>query len=361
MRPRGRMAAQSSTETEAWAKRMRLPQELSEAVQTVVETIERRRLAQAVTQLTERYKAGEFFSPAISNEAQRAAYLAVRLPATYAANLRTFSAIQLRAPQAQIASILDLGAGPGTATFAAAQMFPSLQRATLIEADDHWLRTGKKLAERSLSPAVRGAQWLRQDLRSGFSCDPHDVVAVSYALGELGRPALEAVVGKAWACAKQFLVIVEAGTPRGFATIDAARSLVISSGAEILAPCPHKHVCPMAAAKDSTPERAKAAHSGDPADWCHFAQRIERSSQHRQLKGGTLGYEDEKYSYVIGSRRRPEPSGGRIVRHPGKHSGHVQLVLCTPEGRLESRTVTRSSGSVYKRARKAEWGDSWPE
>jgi ribosomal protein RSM22 (predicted rRNA methylase) len=337
---------------------MRLPQELSEAVQAEVETIERKRLAQAVTQLTERYKAGEFSSPAIGNEAQRTAYLAVRMPATYAANLRVFSEIQLRVPQAQIASILDLGAGPGTAAFAAGQIFPGLQQATLIESDDHWLRTGKKFAEKSLSPAVRGAQWLRQDLRSGFSCDPHDLVVVSYALGELGRHALEAVVRKAWACAKQFLVIMEAGTPRGFATINAARSLLIASGAGLLAPCPHQHVCPMAAGKVFTPEGAEAAHSGD---WCHFAQRVERSSQHRQLKGGALGYEDEKFSYVIGSRQGPAPFGARIVRHPGKHSGHVQLVLCTPQGRLENQTVTRSSGPAYKRARKAEWGDSWPE
>ncbi len=340
---------------------MRLPQGLSEAVQAEVETVERRRLAQAVAQLTERYKAGEFSSPAIGNEAQRAAYLAVRMPATYAVNLRVFSEIQLRAPQAPVAGILDLGAGPGTAAFAASQIFPNLQQATLIEADDHWLRIGKKFAERSLSPALRGAQWLRQDLRSGFSCDPHDLVVVSYSLGELGRHALEAVVRKAWACAKQFLVIMEAGTPRGFATINAARSLLIASGAGLLAPCPHQHVCPMAAGKEPIAEHAKAAHSADPGNWCHFAQRVERSSQHRQLKGGALGYEDEKFSYVIGSRQGTAPFGARIVRHPGKHSGHVQLVLCTPEGRLENQTVTRSSGPAYKRARQAEWGDSWPE
>jgi ribosomal protein RSM22 (predicted rRNA methylase) len=353
---------------------MRLPQELSEAAQAEVETIDRQRLAQAVTQLTERYKAGEFSSPAIGNDAQRAAYLAVRMPATYAANLRVFSEIQLRAPQAEIASILDLGAGPGTAAFAASQIFPSLQHATLIEADDHWLRIGKKLAERSFSPALRGAEWLRQDLRSGFACDPPDLVVVSYALGELGRHALEAVVRKAWACAKQFLVIMEAGTPRGFATINAARSLLIAGGAGLLAPCPHQHACPMAAGKGFTPEGAEAAHSGDTeaspperakaahsGDWCHFAQRVERSSQHRQLKGGALGYEDEKFSYVIGSRQGSASFGARIVRHPGKHSGHVQLVLCTPQGRLENRTVTRSSGPAYKHARQAEWGDSWPE
>jgi ribosomal protein RSM22 (predicted rRNA methylase) len=338
---------------------MRLPQELSESVQSEVEKIERRQLAHAIAQLSARYKAGEFSSPAITNAAQHAAYLAVRFPATYAANLRVFSEIQLRVPQAQITGILDLGAGPGTALFAAAQMFPQLERATLMEADDYWLRLGRDLAQASPVHAVRSAQWLRHDLRSGFSCDPHDLVVLSYALGELRLDAVEAVVRKAWSCTRQFLAIIEPGTPRGFATINTARSLLIAAGAQLLAPCPHRHVCPIAAAGGSSaPERAKAGHS---ADWCHFSQRVERSSQHRQLKGGTLGYEDEKFSYVVASCQGPQPHGARIVRHPGKHSGHVQLALCTPEGRLENRTVTRSSGPAYKRARKAEWGDSWPD
>jgi ribosomal protein RSM22 (predicted rRNA methylase) len=96
-------------------------------------------------------------------------------------------------------------------------------------------------------------------------------------------------------------------------------------------------------------------------DWCHFSQRVERTSQHRQLKGGALGYEDEKFSYVIARKDSVKPAGARIVRHPGKHSGHVQLTLCTPEGRIENQTITRSSKAAYKLARKAEWGDLWTD
>jgi ribosomal protein RSM22 (predicted rRNA methylase) len=94
-------------------------------------------------------------------------------------------------------------------------------------------------------------------------------------------------------------------------------------------------------------------------DWCHFAQRIERTSRHRLLKGGALGYEDEKFSYLVASRKRPETLLPRILRHPGKHSGHIQLELCMPEGRVEQRTVTRSDKQAYRLARKAAWGDAW--
>jgi len=340
---------------------MRLPQHLLDAIQEEVERIERRRLVQAAGQITERYRAGNFSHPALASDAARAAYLAVRFPATYAANRRVFSEIELRAPHAAVKSLIDLGAGPGTALFAASEAFPTLQQATLLEGDDHWLRMGKSLAVKSAHAAVRNAQWVIEDLRSGFSCEEHDLVVISYVLGELAPAGAEAVVRKGWRCARQFLVIIEPGTPRGFSVVNAARVALIATGAEILAPCPHQQECPLALAGASTPERAKAAHSGDPGDWCHFAQRLERTAEHRQLKGGALGYEDEKFSYVIASRQSVPAQGARIVRHPGRHSGHIHLSLCTSAGKIENRTITRSSKEAFRAARQAEWGDVWEE
>jgi ribosomal protein RSM22 (predicted rRNA methylase) len=323
---------------------MRLSAELLDAIQRETEKIDRRKLVQASAQLSEHYKAADFSTPAITTEAQRAAYLAVRLPATYAAVRRVFREISLQAPQAEIKSMLDLGAGPGTALFAAADEFPSLRETTLIESDPEWIHLGKRIAQ-DQSAVIQQAQWQKQDLRSGFSCEKQDLVVISYTLGELTPAAAEAVVRKAWSCAGKFLAVIEPGTRRGFAAINAVRSTLIANAATIIAPCPHQQACPMEAA----------------GDWCHFSQRLERTSQHRQLKGGALGYEDEKFSYVVAARIDAPPAHARIVRHPGKHSGHVQLALCTSQGRIENRTVTRSSKDAYKRARKAEWGDRWDE
>jgi ribosomal protein RSM22 (predicted rRNA methylase) len=300
---------------------------------------------QATAQLTAHYKAADFSTSPIATEAHRAAYLAVRLPATYAVLRRVFAEINLRAPQVEITSMLDLGAGPGTALFAATEEFPSLQQAMLVEGDAEWLAIGKRLAAPPQLPDALKVQWSKQDLRSGLSCETHDLVVISYALGELPQAAAEAVLNKAWKCAGKFLVAIEPGTRRGFAAVNAARSAMIANTAHIFAPCPHASACPMAAA----------------GDWCHFSQRVERTQQHRQLKGGELGYEDEKFSYVVAAKVATPSAGSRIVRHPGKHSGHVQLALCTTQGRIESRTVTRSSKEGYKRARKAEWGDIWIE
>ncbi len=324
---------------------MRLPAELLDTIQQETEKVDRRKLVQATAQLTERYKASDFSSPAIATEEHRAAYLAVRLPATHASLRRVFVEINVRAPQAGIASLLDLGAGPGTALFAASEEFPSLRYATLVEADAEWIALGKRLMAEPRLPGALKVQWLKQDLRSGLTCDKHDLVVISYTLGELPQAAAEAVLNKAWKCAGKFLVVIEPGTRRGFATVNAARSALIANATSIFAPCPHASACPMAAA----------------GDWCHFSQRLDRTSQHRQLKGGDLGYEDEKFSYVVAAKAAVPPAGSRIVRHPVKQSGHVQLALCTPQGRIENRTITRSSKEAYKRARKADWGDVWDE
>ena len=92
-------------------------------------------------------------------------------------------------------------------------------------------------------------------------------------------------------------------------------------------------------------------------NWCHFAERLPRSSAHRLAKNAELGYEDEKYSYIVFSRTPVRLPDARIVRHPRKHSGHVELELCAPEG-LKRETISRKNGDRYKQAKKAEWGDA---
>ena len=43
-------------------------------------------------------------------------------------------------------------------------------------------------------------------------------------------------------------------------------------------------------------------------DWCHFAARLDRSRAHRQSKHAALGWEDEKFAYVIAT-----PAGPAVV------------------------------------------------
>ncbi|HTC78775.1 MAG TPA: small ribosomal subunit Rsm22 family protein, partial [Terriglobales bacterium] len=122
-----------------------------------------------------------------------------------------------------------------------------------------------------------------------------------------------------------------------------ARTQLIAAGVELVAPCPHEDECPM---------------RGSARDWCHFSQRLERSGLHRQLKAGELGYEDEKFSYVVASKLPARKAAARIVRHPTVRKGHIELQLCAPGG-LKKETIARSQGEEYRQARKAKWGEEW--
>jgi len=139
------------------------------------------------------------------------------------------------------------------------------------------------------------------------------------------------------------LVVIEPGTPKNFSTIAQIRTQLIKGGGRPIAPCPHANACPMAVAND----------------WCHFAVRLERTAEHRHLKSGTLGFEDEKFSYLAFSKEAVSMPLSRIVRHPEIHGGHIRLTLCTAEG-LKSTIVTRSEKESFRAARKENWGDEWP-
>lgn len=322
---------------------MRIPLELQAAIEQEIRTFEAKSLARASVELTRRYRSGEYSAAASDQAAQRAAYLLVRLPATYAAACRVFSEIRKLAPLVEVGSLLDLGSGPGTAIWAAADIFPDLRQTTLVECDRPWIEIGTRLTAHGSPDAIRQGQWIQQDLRVPCDWPRHDLVAISYSLGELPVSAGELLIQQALGSASKFLVVIEPGTTRGFGVIHRVRAQLIARNVPILAPCPHRLACPMAAA----------------GDWCHFSQRVERTSTHRQLKKGELGYEDEKFSYIVAAKQGPEIDDvARIVRHPQKRSGYVQLELCTSRG-IERRTVSRSQKREYKRARQADWGDLW--
>lgn len=321
---------------------MNLPDELQQAINAEVVRFPRGSLVQASAELTRRYKSAEK-NIGINDEALRAAYLAVRLPATFVAVSRVLAEIRRLKPQTEISSLLDSGSGPGTALWAAAEAFPALRTATLMESDAPWIQIGKRMAAQSSNAAICDARWIRHDLCSAVELPAHDLVVISYVLGELAPSSRQMVLERALRAARKCLVIVEPGTVNGFEIIHGVRAALIAADVGILAPCPHRAMCPLFAA----------------GDWCHFSQRLERSSLHRQMKGGELGYEDEKFSYLVVDKERVTATGGgRVVRHPMKRSGHVQLTLCTAGG-VEHVTVGKSQEALYKRARRTEWGDLW--
>lgn len=316
-----------------------LPPELSAAIAELTAEIPRRDFARTVAELSSQYRAKARSRPQLT-AMHRAAYLAARLPATYAVTKRVIREAQIRIPGLRVESMLDLGAGPGTATWAAAEQFPDLERIVLIEDSAGWIEIGKRLSSKSGNCAIRDAEWRQGSVTHEFSPESFDLVIASYVMNELQMQDRARVALAAWQGTKKLLAIIEPGTPEGFGNIRSLRRELIAAGAYIVAPCPHPNECPM-----------------QTGDWCHFSERLERTSEHRGAKRGDLGYEDEKYSYVVFSREPVALPVARILRHPRRHAGHAEFELCTPEG-LKREIISRKQGERYKTAKKAEWGET---
>ena len=305
-------------------RRMPLPEALQGGIDGLVRRVDSRELERAARSLSERYRAGgAAASRAARSEAEIAAYLATRAPATYAAVEDVCRRIRLARPDWQPRSLLDLGAGPGIAAWAAAKTWPSLEAITLVEAEPAMASAGRALAERGGDAAARGAAGSSGTLRTRLA--EAELVIASYLLGELDPADLATFVERAWSCATDTLVVVEPGTTAGYERILAARARVVDAGGTVLAPCPHDGPCPLPA-----------------GDWCHFSVRLPRTRLHRTAKGGRARLRGREALL-----RRPLP-GSRAARRGARDppaGACTAATSCSTSARtkgLERRTVSKT-------------------
>lgn len=322
-----------------------LPAPLRLAADRLMEGVSRRDMAERASAISARYRAGGTSAGVVGSAADATAYVLTRLPATYAACARVFAEAAERAPDFAPASLLDAGAGPGGAGWAAMEAWPAIQRASLLDSNRAFLDMAATLAAEGPGP-LRDADRRKGDLTAPADWPTADLVVASYALAEI-PPAKQALtVAALWASTEGLLVIVEPGTPAGYARIIAARETLIAAGGTVLAPCPHQQACPLVA-----------------PDWCHFSQRLARSRDHRLAKGAQAPFEDEKFSYLVAARPSvpalaPTP---RVLAPPHMSKPGVDLKLCTLEGRAELGFVPRRDKRAYAVARRLDWGDALPD
>ena len=316
---------------------MDLPQRLRQAVEEALEHTPRADLAKASEMLSSRYRSevkdGQFH---LSDDLAAQAYLATRLPATYAAVSVCLAAVAKMKPDFAPKSLLDVGSGPGTVMWAASEQWASLEQATLLEGSPTIRAWGGKLGT-----PITQTKWIAADVSANVEAQPSDLVTVAYVLNELGDKARATVIERLWELTKDTLLIVEPGTPAGWERILSVRTKLINAGGYVIAPCPHHEMCPLIA-----------------PDWCHFSQRVARSRLHRQAKGAEVGWEDEKYSYVAVSRTPGIQVQARVLGTPRDRSGLVQLKLCKQDGTVKEQTISKRDGELFKTARRVDWGDT---
>lgn len=316
-----------------------LPAELQAGIRAALDTVPFSRLQGIVDEMLAAYRDGESAPPIIDSEAKAIAYAVYRLPGTFVAVSRVLRGAAATVSGLDPASMVDVGGGSGAAAWAAAGALPSLGRITVLDRSRAAIDLGERLAAAGPEPMAK-AEW-RQHL-AGSSLPGADLAVAAYLLGELA-PAARSSLVKDMAAAAATVAVVEPGTTAGYRRIIEARDVLIGSGMSIAAPCPHESRCPLLG-----------------EDWCHFSVRFERSPELRRLKRAEHGYEDEKFSYVVGTRLPIARPPSRVIRHPQYRGKMVTLELCRADGTAAERVVTKSQRDTYRRARTVRWGDPWP-
>jgi len=315
-----------------------LPAELKAALEARLQGLSRNDAAERAALISQTYRDGGG-SSAIRSEVDALAYALARMPATYAAVTASLNALREIRPDFAPASLLDVGAGPGTATWAAAEAFPSLTSLALLDANS----ASRALALDLGRDSTRLRKMTYQHGEAGAALagsEAADLVIASYMIGEIDDAQRTALGDVMWKKTRDTLLIVEPGTPAGYNRIIALRRQLIAAGAHVAAPCPHDGGCPLAA-----------------PDWCHFTQRLPRSRAHKQLKSAELPYEDEKFSYVALTRAPAARHPARVIAQPVVTKVAVSARLCTNRGILNA-VAARRQKAAYQRFKKIAWGDA---
>ena len=104
---------------------MQLPAALTTAIAALLEGVPRADMIAAAQKQSEGYRKGAT-SGSIVTPAQAAAYAIARMPATYAACAAVFARLAEVMPDFAPASLLDVGAGTGAASWAAVTQWPGI-------------------------------------------------------------------------------------------------------------------------------------------------------------------------------------------------------------------------------------------
>ena len=160
-----------------------LPAELRAALDAKLEGFPRQGVAARASAISKAYREGGN-SGTIVSATDALAYALARMPATYAAVAACLNALQETRPDFAPQSLLDVGAGPGTASLAAAEAFPTLAILKLFDVNPALRNLALEFAKGSSRPNAATYQ-LGPARASLAQAADADLVIASYLIGEL--------------------------------------------------------------------------------------------------------------------------------------------------------------------------------
>ncbi|KAI8975497.1 mitochondrial small ribosomal subunit Rsm22-domain-containing protein [Mycotypha africana] len=297
------------------------------------------------------------------------AYAAGLLPSSFAATYSVMKEIAKRMPSFKPQSMLDFGTGPGTAIWAAKEVF-DIQRCMGVDLSEEMLSVAEKL-ERYIKKEKDQPIEFSRFLSFNPNSPKNDLVVSTFTLGDLPSKAIQkSTVEQLWKQTDDVLVLIDKGTPVGYKNIAMARQWILNleglNKVHTVAPYPHDYPCPLLYSPEANITKM----------WSHFSQQLERPAFLMKTKHSKSNKEDIKYSYVI-LRRGPRPtvtsegndqnmevqaySWPRLIQPPIKKKGHVIMDIFAKTGEVQRMIIPKSQGKVeYRDARKSNWGDLFP-
>ncbi|KAF9138922.1 37S ribosomal protein S22 [Linnemannia schmuckeri] len=293
------------------------------------------------------------------------AYIAAMAPTTYSAVKNVLQEVNKRVPDLNPKTFLDFGTGPGTAIWAANEVWEEPLKYTGVDTSMAMLETAEEiLGNMSTNGTPIPNVTFKPFMSHGAKAAKYDVVMSAFALSELTTPALrKSTLEHLWNSTNDMLILVDRGTPSGFRILAEAREQILGldlnrivtkprydaygelipeepiikpEPAHVVAPCPHDKVCPMyeSLSRDS--------------QWCHFSQKVQRPDFLRKTKHSKDNYEDAKYTYVV-LRKGPRPVFTQASASPAVT---LEATTSAPGSSLPEDTIILSDPSMKKKKAK---------
>lgn len=310
------------------------------------------RVASALTTLHERFVSPlppEAGPPYMKDADSLAAYLSWFFPASAAQMERALA--EVAPPAARHLRLLDVGAGPGPASFGVARWATRRGRTVDALALEQAPRALQSLEKLWTTGKLETRTW---SAGSSLPEGPFEVIVASHVLNELFLDRASPLDARTDFCLELarrlapggLLVLLEPALKRTGRELLVVRDRLLEQGLKVHAPCLMQAACPAIT-------RSR--------DWCHADRPWTPPDWSLEVgRRAGLARESLKYSYVILSHEAPvrhERSVFRIVSEPMPEKGKKRYFGCGPAGRQALVRLDRERTEVNAAFDELERGD----
>ncbi len=324
-----------------------LPEPITAAINTILSRSSPYELSSAAKKIHQRYmerekgNSGAFVQSPIDMQA----YLALRSPATYAQITGAFSQIQERIPEWKPKTMLDLGCGPGTGTWSAKTVWPSISTVECVDKENYFLSLGEEILSKISSDVL--SNWKKMSIENWIETNKNnsfDLILVANVCNELSPLSIERLIHQLVSMSSGIVVIVEPGSSIGYPVIQTIATLIPE---EISITAPYIH------------------NSHIPVDeyWIHFPQKFHRPEFQRRIRQAmressfmASDWEESKYSYLAWGKRPQKPFWGQCIGPIDKQKGFVTVPVLTESGIIHQKVLKRNKDQ-YTVAKNLRWGE----